>query len=79
MHSTRSEAARTVEQFGIIQDCLALQGRGIIQLGRLLLIATPVGRVAFSIVGFAKERDGTYVVFTSIALVILLCSLLGSI
>lgn len=64
---------------GIVRDCLALRGRGIIQFGLLLLIATPVARVAFSIIGFAKERDGMYVVFTSIVLIVLLYSLLGSI
>jgi len=64
---------------GIVRDCFALRGRGIIQFGLLILIATPVARVAFSIFGFAKERDSMYVVFTSIVLIILLYSLLGSI
>ncbi len=54
------------------------QGRSWIQLGLLLLIATPIIRVAFSIVGFALERDRLYVVFTLIVLAILLYSLLGS-
>jgi len=53
-------------------------GRGIIQFGLLLLIATPVARVAFSIFGFAQERDRMYVVFTVIVFSILLFSLLGS-
>jgi uncharacterized membrane protein len=44
----------------------------------LFLIATPIVRVAFSIVGFAMERDRMYVVFTLIVLAILLYSLLGS-
>jgi len=43
-------------------------------LGLLLLIATPIARVAFSIVGFALERDRMYVVFTLIVLAILLYS-----
>lgn len=64
---------------GIVRDGLALQGRGIIQFGLLLLIGTPVARVAFSILGFAKEHDGMYVVFTSIVMIILLYSLFGSI
>ena len=54
------------------------RGRGLIQLGLLLLIATPIARVAFSIVGFALERDRMYVVFTLIVLAVLLYSLLGS-
>ena len=63
---------------GIIRDTVALRGRGIIQLGLLLLIATPVARVAFSIFGFAEERDRMYVVFTLIVFSILLYSLVGS-
>jgi uncharacterized membrane protein len=63
---------------GIIRDTLALRGRGIIQLGLLLLIATPVARVAFSIFGFAEERDRMYVVFTVIVFSILLYSLIGA-
>jgi uncharacterized membrane protein len=47
-------------------------------LGLLLLIATPVARVAFSIFGFAAEKDWMYVVFTIIVLAILLYSLFGS-
>jgi uncharacterized membrane protein len=63
---------------GIIHNAFAGHGRGIIQLGLLLLIATPVARVAFSIWGFAEERDHMYTVFTVIVLAILLYSLLGS-
>ena len=64
---------------GIARDSLSFRARAIIQLGLLLLIATPVARVGFSIFAFAKERDGTYVVFTIIVFSILLYSLLGSI
>ena len=63
---------------GIVHDAFAFQGRGIIQLGLLLLIATPVARVAFSIFGFALEGDRMYAGFTLIVLAILLYSLLGS-
>jgi len=63
---------------GILREALAFQGRGIIQLGLLLLIATPVARVALSIVGFAAERDRMYVGFAVMVLVILLYSLFGS-
>ena len=67
---------RTVS--GIFQQVLAVRGRGIIQLGLLLLIATPVARVAFAVWGFNKERDRMYVIFTVIVLVILLYSLMGT-
>jgi uncharacterized membrane protein len=63
---------------GIIHDVLGWHGRGIIQLGLLLLIATPVVRVAFSIWGFAEEHDRLYMIFTAIVLIVLLYSLFGS-
>jgi uncharacterized membrane protein len=56
----------------------ALDPPAIIQLGLLLLIATPVARVAFSAVAFGIERDSLYVVITLVVLVILLYSLFGS-
>lgn len=60
---------------GIFQQALALHSRGMIQLGLLLLIATPVARVAFSIFGFAMERDRKYVVITLIVFCVLVYSL----
>jgi uncharacterized membrane protein len=63
---------------GIVRDAVDLSGRGIIQLGLLFLIATPVARVIFSIWGFAAERDRMYVVFTVIVLAVLIFSLVGS-
>jgi uncharacterized membrane protein len=63
---------------GVVRDAMDLSGRGIIQLGLLFLIATPVVRVIFSIWGFAAERDRMYVVFTVIVLAILIFSLVGS-
>lgn len=74
----RGEPADLRDVHGIIRDTVALQGRGIIQLGLLLLIATPVARVAFSIFGFAEERDWMYVLFTLSVFSILLYSLLGA-
>lgn len=62
---------------GIIRAAEAFRGRGLIQLGLLLLIATPVARVAFSLVAFMLERDRTYVVLTAFVLVLLLASLTG--
>ena len=63
---------------GIVRAAIALHSRGIIQLGLLLLIATPVARVAFSIFGFIEEKDRLYVIFTVLVLLILLYSLIGS-
>ncbi|MGI8962128.1 MAG: DUF1634 domain-containing protein [Bryobacteraceae bacterium] len=61
----------------IVAGAVALRGRSIIQLGLLLLIATPIARVAVSLVAFALERDRTYVVITAIVLTILLYSLIN--
>ena len=63
---------------GIAHNVATWHGRGMIQLGLLLLIATPIARVAFSIWGFFEERDRMYVVFTLIVLAVLLYSLTGS-
>jgi uncharacterized membrane protein len=66
---------RTVS--GIVEDALAFQGRGLIQLGLLLLIATPIARVAFSVAAFAVQGDWLYVVVTLIVLAVLMYSLTG--
>jgi uncharacterized membrane protein len=51
-------------------------GIAITVLGLLLLIATPVTRIAVSILAFANERDWRYVGITTVVLVILLISFL---
>src|SRR5215472_15560183 len=61
----------------IIGGVLSGRGRSIIQLGLLLLIATPVARVAFSVAAFAVQRDRTYVAITLFVLAILIYSLAG--
>jgi uncharacterized membrane protein len=66
---------RTVS--GILADALSFRGRNIIQLGLLLLVATPVVRVAFSVVAFALQRDRLYVAVTLIVLAVLVFSLGG--
>jgi uncharacterized membrane protein len=60
---------------GIIELIWAGRSRGIIQFGVLLLIATPVARVAFSVLAFAIQRDRIYVVVTLVVLGILIFSL----
>jgi uncharacterized membrane protein len=62
---------------GIVADALTFSGRGIIQLGLLLLVATPVARVIFSVVAFALQGDWTYVIITLIVLAVLGLSLFG--
>ncbi|HEX4232043.1 MAG TPA: DUF1634 domain-containing protein [Bryobacteraceae bacterium] len=71
------ETASNRQIGGIVAGALAFQGRSIIQLGVLLLIATPIVRVAFSMVGFAIERDRTYVLITAIVLAVLIFGLIS--
>lgn len=52
------------------------RGQAVIAVGLMLLIATPIMRVAASVVAFAVERDLVYVVITSVVLAVLLTSFL---
>jgi len=60
----------------VVEGLRALQPQAVITLGLLLLIATPIIRVAASVVSFALEHDRKYVIITLAVLVILLFSLL---
>lgn len=70
----RGEPADLRSPPGIVVDAWQLKARGIIQLGLLLLIATPVARVFFSAIGFARQRDWVYVGLTLVVLAGLICS-----
>ena len=61
---------------GIFRLAGGLNSEGIIQLGLVLLIATPVARVAMAVAGFYLERDRMYVVVSLIVLGVLLFSML---
>ena len=51
-----------------------LDSRNIIRVGILLLIATPIMRVAYCVYSFAAQKDKIYVVVSSIVLTVLLYS-----
>lgn len=59
----------------ITADTFSLQQRSLIQFGLLILLMTPILRVAFSAYAFAKQRDRIYLIITSTVLAILLFSL----
>jgi len=71
----RGEPAELRTFTEITENAVSLNGRALIQFGLLLLVATPVARVAFSVYGFLRERDFTYVTLTLIVLAVLLYSL----
>lgn len=60
---------------GVLAQLRTGSGGSIIALGLLVLVATPIARVIFAIVGFARERDWLYTVVSFIVLAILAFSL----
>ena len=77
-HVFRGEPTELRQPGGIIHGAIAFSSRGIMQLGILLLIATPILRVAFSVFAFLAEHDRMYVIFTLIVLSVLLYSVIGT-
>lgn len=73
----RGEPATMEHASGIVQEAVRFHSGGVIQFGLLLLIATPVARVIFSVWAFACQRDWLYVCVTLIVLGLLLASLFG--
>ena len=71
----RGESSTLRAISGIVTEARALGGRGLIQLGLLLLIATPIARVVWSVIGFARQRDWLYVLVTLTVLTLLTYSL----
>lgn len=69
----RTSPLRTVVE--IVKSMLSFRGRGFIQFGFLLLIATPVLRVLMSLLFFLRQRDWIYTVLTALVLALLLGSL----
>ena len=61
----------------IFHGAMTWQPLAVIQLGILVLIATPVARVLFSMLGFALQRDWMYVSVTAIVLALLLYGLIS--
>jgi uncharacterized membrane protein len=58
----------------VISELRQLRGRAVVTLGLLLLIATPVMRVAVSVLAFIYERDRAFVIITATVLALLLLS-----
>ncbi len=59
----------------LAQRLLVLQPLALVQAGLVVLIATPVLRVAVTLLGFWRQRDVLYVVLTFAVLALLLISL----
>ncbi len=63
--------------YAVARSALHLHAAAVMQLGLIVLILTPVARVALSAVAFARERDRLYVALTLVVLAILLFGLTG--
>jgi uncharacterized membrane protein len=76
-HTFRREPENLRSFRGIFEGISSARGRNWIQFGLIVLVATPLARVSFSVFAFFKERDWTYVVLTLIVLGVLVGSLFG--
>ena len=74
-HDFLGEPHRFIHLKDIVENALKGHAKSIIQFGLILLIATPIARIVFSIIGFFLEKDYLYVVITAIVLLIIILSL----
>jgi uncharacterized membrane protein len=59
----------------ILRGVAARDSRAVVQLGLVLLVATPVARVALTLAAFVVQRDRMYIAITALVLALLLYSL----
>ena len=71
----RGEPSELRTVAGIVRGAAALHAAAIVQLGLVLLIATPIARVGFTLVAFILQRDRTYVWITTLVMILLLFGL----
>ena len=69
--------APTADFTAMASNLAALRPIGIAQAGLLVLLATPVMRVAAALIGFAIERDPIYVAVSAAVLAVLVMSLVS--
>lgn len=60
---------------GILRGVREMRSESIVQLGIVLLIATPILRVAFTLVAFILQRDRVYIAITTVVLALLVYGL----
>ena len=62
---------------GIFSGVMGLTAVGWIQLGMVVLLLTPMMRVALSLVDFVKERDWLYAFITAVVLAVIIVNSIG--
>lgn len=75
LHDFHKQPEQLSNPVHILREAATLHPLGLIMLGLLVLIATPLVRVIFSVAAFALQRDYLYVLFTLLVLCVLLYSL----
>ena len=73
--SFRSEPSELSTLGGIVRGAYRLDSHAIVQLGLVLLIATPIMRVGLTLIAFWWQRDRLYVCITAFVLMLLVYSL----
>jgi uncharacterized membrane protein len=77
LHQLLHSGEASVSPHEIIRGVAKGDATSLIQLGVLALILTPVTRVAMSMMLFSAERDGVFVLITSVVLAVLVVGLTG--
>jgi uncharacterized membrane protein len=77
-HFFQGEPSEFCSPAGILKAVLSGSDRSIIQLGLLLLIATPILRVFMSLLAFLLQREFIYVIITLLVLTSLIYSFVGA-
>jgi uncharacterized membrane protein len=70
-HAFRGEPEKMKEPLLMWKAMLRGEGRPLIQIGLLVLIATPLARIVFSIFGYLLEKDYLYTVITAIVFLVI--------
>jgi len=73
----RGESRNLREVSGIIAGALRFDPSAVVQLGVLVLIATPIARVALTLVAFIVRKDRKFVALSALVLIILLVGLVS--
>ena len=73
--SFRSEPSELSTLGGIVRGAYHLDSPAIVQLGLVLLIATPIMRVGLTLIAFWWQRDRLYMSITAFVLMLLVYSL----
>ncbi|HEY9852578.1 MAG TPA: DUF1634 domain-containing protein [Leptolyngbyaceae cyanobacterium] len=77
-HLFRGEPSELRSPAGIINAVLSGSREGLIQFGLLVLIATPIIRVALSLLFFLRQRDFSYITITFLVIAGLIYSIVGA-